>query len=152
MTRRDYLSQADRSLDYLVIFIPNEQVYSVVNEWMPGVIDECLPKRLILCGPWTLYAVLRIIYQAWQNYHYSRAVGEIVHTIHAFLQEYRRFQERFVELGERLSKATEKYQEIATTSSRRLESKIQEVEAYRKGQPMSDPDLESVAERVEVQG
>ena len=66
MERRAY-GASDQSVDYTILFIPNEQVYAAVNEWMPQLIDECLQKKLILCGPWTLYAIVRIIHQAWQN-------------------------------------------------------------------------------------
>ncbi|MBI3009611.1 MAG: DNA recombination protein RmuC, partial [Candidatus Omnitrophica bacterium] len=57
MERRGYQSSSEQGVDYLLIFIPNEQVYGLVNEWMPSLIDECLQKQMILCGPWTLYAV-----------------------------------------------------------------------------------------------
>ena len=133
MERREYVSHEDGSLDYFVIFIPNEQVYGAVNEWMPGLIDECLAKRTILCGPWTLYAILRIIWQAWQNYNYSLAIRDIIKAINGFLQDYGKFKERFADLGDRLQRAMEKYQEIVGTSYRRLEGRLQQIEGYRKG-------------------
>lgn len=133
MERRDYTAQ-EESVDFLVIFIPNEQVYGAVNEWMPGLIDECLQKKIILCGPWTLYAVLRIIMQAWQNYHYSMAIRDIVQVIDGFMRDYGKFRDRFQELGDRIEKVAEKHREIAEISHRRLESKIRKIEEYRKGQ------------------
>jgi DNA recombination protein RmuC len=90
MERRNY-GGTDQAVDYVLLFIPNEQVYGYVNEWMPGLIDECLQKRMILCGPWTLYAILRIIHQAWQNYQFSLAVRDIVKTINGFMQDYGKF-------------------------------------------------------------
>ena len=103
MDRRAYGAD-DRSLDYTILFIPNEQVYTSVNEWIPLLIDECLQKKLILCGPWTLYAVIRIIHQAWQNYQFSTAVHDIVRAINGFKQDYGIFKKRFEELGDLLGK------------------------------------------------
>lgn len=146
MERRDYLAQSDHTVDYLLIFIPNEQVYGMVNELIPLLIDECLQRKMILCGPWTLYAVLRIIWQSWQSYHYTVAIADIVKSINGFLQEYGKFKERFEELGERLQKTTEKYQDVAGTSFRRLDTKIRQIEEYRKGQriPEELPTGESI--------
>ena len=146
MERRDYVAQADQSVDYILIFIPNEQVYGVINEQMPMLIDECLQKRIILCGPWTLYAIVRIIWQAWQHYHYAESVHDIVKTIKGFTEEYERFKTRFDELGERLRKTTEGYDEIARVSFRKLEQRMQQVEDYRKGQgiPEGVPQLERI--------
>lgn len=147
MERRDYVAQSDRALDYLLIFIPNEQVYGLVNEWVPNLIDECLQKKIILCGPWTLYAMVRIIWQAWQNYHYSLAIQDIVKAINGFLLDYGKFKERFGELGELVQKTAEKYQDIATKSYHRLDTKIKRIEEYRKGQriPEALPEPEGLA-------
>jgi DNA recombination protein RmuC len=125
---------------------------------MPLLIDECLHRKMILCGPWTLYAVLRIIWQSWQSYHYTCAIADIVKAINGFMQEYARFKERFEELGERLGKATEKYQDVAGASFRRLEAKIQQIEEYRKGQripeelPAEEPIVVGHAPKAEEVG
>jgi DNA recombination protein RmuC len=134
MERRDYVTQAEQSLDYILIFIPNEQVYSLVNEWMPELLDECMKKKIILCGPSTLYAVLRVIAQAWDNFRFSMAIRDIVKAISGFLQDYDLFRRRFSELGELVHKLDTKYQEIAVTSTQRLEARIRRIEEYRKGQ------------------
>ncbi len=147
MERREYISQTPDSLDYILIFIPNEQVYGMVNEWEPNLIDECLQKRTILCGPWTLYATVRIIWQAWQQYHYVVAIQDIVKSINGFLQDYKIFKGRFSDLGKKLDTVMEKYQEIAHTSYKRLDNRIQQIEEYRKGQriPEATPFLEDLA-------
>ena len=147
MERREYVAQSDRAVDYILIFIPNEQVYGLVNEWMPSLIDECLQKKTILCGPWTLYALVRIIWQAWQNYHYSLAIQDIVKAINGFMQDYGKFKERFVELGDLIQKLSEKHQDIATKSYHRLESRMRRIEEYRKGQriPEALPESEQMA-------
>jgi DNA recombination protein RmuC len=151
MERREYLAQSDRAVDFLIIFISNEQVYGLINEWEPGLIDSCLQRKMIVCGPWTLYAVVRIIMQAWQHYHYTQTMKDIVRGIRGFLQDYKLFQDRFSDLGAALEKAVHEYDEIRTKSYKRLEQRIQRIEAYRKGQGIPDevvepesPALESV--------
>ncbi len=143
MERRDYLAQSERSVDYILIFIPNEQVYSFVNELMPSLIDDCLKKKTILCGPWTLYAIVRIIWQAWENYRYSRAIQDIVRAINGFMQDYGKFKERFEDLKDRIDKVSLKYQEISEVSFRRLDNRIQHIEEYRKGQRIPEGASES---------
>ncbi len=134
MERRDYLAQSDHTVDYIVIFIPNEQVYGFINEWEPGLIDECLRKKIILCGPWTLYAVIRIICQAWEHYRYSEAVRDIVKAIDGFRRDYEIFKSRFEDLGKWINKSVEKYQEISSTSYQRLDQRIKRIEKLRKGE------------------
>ncbi|MBI4354472.1 MAG: DNA recombination protein RmuC [Candidatus Omnitrophica bacterium] len=146
MERRDYLAQTDQSVDYILIFIPNEQVYGLVNEWMPLLIDECLQKKIILCGPWTLYAVVRIILQAWQNYHFSVAIRDIVKEINRFRHDYGTFKDRFEELGKLLQKVSDEYHDISAKSYQRLEHRVKRIEEYRKGQGIPEESVESDTE------
>ena len=139
LERRDYAPTAADSPDYVLMFIPNEQVYGLVNEWMAGIIDEALSKRIILCGPSNLYAHVRLIWQAWQNYYQAQAVGDIAKTITEFLKDYERFKERFKDLGDRIEAARQKYDEIVQTSYAQLNRKIERIENYRKGEGLGIP-------------
>ncbi len=134
LERRDYAPVSQESPDYVVMFIPNEQVFGLVNEWMHDLIDEALKRRIIICGPSTLYAHIRLIAQMWETYHQARAVGDIAKTVNEFLKAYERFKERFGELGHQLEEAKNKYEEIVRTSYAQLDRKIERIEDYRRGQ------------------
>ena len=157
LERRDYADSESGSPDYVLMFIPNEQVYGAINEWMPGLIDEALKKHLILAGPWTLYAQVRLMWQAWQNYYHARAIGDIAKTVSEFLTVYKRFSDRFEGLGDMLTKAVTRYDEIARTSYTQLTRKIDQIEEYRKGHgidpsgSLPTPDSTHPSELLEVE-
>jgi DNA anti-recombination protein RmuC len=106
-----------------------------VNEWVPGLFDEGLQRRLIICGPSSLYVQVRTVWEAWQNFYYEQAIAEIVKAIDGFRQDFQRFKERFQEVGDRIQRAAEKYEEIASVSFKRLEQRFQKIEEHRRGQP-----------------
>ncbi len=137
--RREYINPAEQTLDYVLLFIPNEQVYGFIHESWPGLIDEALSQKVVLCSPFTLYAVLSVVRQAFDNFHFTRATQEVVKLVSGFSAAYEKFRERFSELGERLGKASELYHEIAETGFRRLESAVQRIEKVRRGQGEEPP-------------
>ncbi len=140
LDRRAYAGAGKRgSPDYMIMFIPNEQVYSRVNEWVPELLDESLSKHIIVCGPWTLYAHVRLIWQAWQQYYHEQTISEITKTVNEFLRSYEIFKKRFTDLGDRLEGASKKYEEIVRTSYNKLDQKIQRIEDYRKGKGLESP-------------
>ena len=51
VTNRAYIDTADNTVDYVIVFIPNEQVYGFVNEADPTIMDEALKQKVILCSP-----------------------------------------------------------------------------------------------------
>lgn len=137
LIKRDYAPEGSSGPNYVLMFIPNEQVYSSINQWMPGFIDESLSKRIVVCGPWTLYSQVRIIYEAWQNFYHERTLGDILTTITEFRKSYLLFVERFREMGKRLNSAQEFYQDITDKSFAQIERKIDQIDTYRKGQKVT---------------
>lgn len=146
LQKRDYINPEEQTLDFVLLFFPNEQAYGFAHEVSPGLMDEALSQRVILCSPFTLYAVVSIVRQAHDNFYFEQAVREIVIKINDFMKTYETFKDRFGELGERLERVNEKYAEITETSYRMLESKIRKIEEYRKGQKIPEALSESEEE------
>lgn len=146
ITKRDYINPAEKTLDYVLLFIPNEQVYGFVNEAQPGLIDEALAQKVVLCSPFTLYAVLSVVRQAFDNFHFAKSTQEIVKLVGAFAENYERFRGRFAKLGEELSKVEDLYHDIADKSFRQLDSSVAKIEKVRKGQ-VEDAALPEPSER-----
>ncbi len=137
---RDYISPADGTLDFVLLFIPNEQVFGFIQETDAGVMDEALKQKVVLCSPFTLYATLSIIRQAFDNFHYEKATKEIVKTIEMFSRTYDIFKERFMKLEDTINIVSAKYHEIQSTSFKELDTKIRKIQDLKKGQGVSLPE------------
>lgn len=134
ITKRDYINTDEQTLDCVILFIPNEQVYGFIHEASPGLMDEAMKQRVILCSPFTLYAVLAIIRQSFEDFHFKKAAHEILSMIQGFQQDFDKFKSRFEDLGTQLQKASAKYQEITDVSYKRLDNRVRKIDEYRKGQ------------------
>ena len=139
--KRDYINPAEKTLDYVLLFIPNEQVYGFVQEALPGLIDEALAQKVVLCSPFTLYAVLSVVRQAFDNFFFAQRTQEVLKLITTFASAYERFRDRFAELGEKLSKTTDLYHDISDKSFRQLETAVSKIEKVRKGQSEEEPSV-----------
>ena len=132
--KRDYINPEEQTLDYVILFIPSEQVFGFVHRLAPELMDEALAQKILLTSPYSLYGVLSIIRQAYDNFYFRKSTGEILKLINLFYDDYENFKKRFMDLGESLDKTKDKYLEISDKSFKRLDSKIQKLEDFRKGQ------------------
>src|SRR5262249_21394153 len=130
--KRDYINPAEQTLDYVLLFIPNEQVYGFIHESLPGLVDEALGQKVVLCSPFTLYAVLAVVRQSFDNFHFAQATQEVVKLVAAFAEAYDRFKGRFSKLGEELGKLEDLYHDIADKSFRQLDSAVAKIEKVRR--------------------
>ncbi len=130
---RSYINPEDKTLDFVLLFIPNEQVYGFIQENMPGLIDEALRQKVVLCSPFTLYAMLSVIRQAFENFHYEKATKEIVKMINLFLGTYDIFKNRFEDIGKSIEKLQNQYDDVTQKSFKNLDTKIKRIISYKDG-------------------
>ncbi|MEW6162582.1 MAG: DNA recombination protein RmuC [Nitrospirota bacterium] len=131
VTTRDYINPSDNTVDYVIVFIPNEQVYSFINEADTTIMDEALRQKVILCSPFTLYAVLAVIRQAIENFNLERTASEILRLLGEFSKQWNAYKEKFKLMGERLDAAKKEYDALVTTRSNMLERPLKKIEELR---------------------
>lgn len=128
---RGYIDPAAGTLDYVLVFIPNEQVYGFIHEHDPNVLDEALGMRVVLCSPITLFAVLAVIRQSVENFRLSEQTDRILSALGGFATQWEKYQEALGKLGGRLDSARKAYEELATTRTNVLQRQVDKVETLR---------------------
>ena len=131
VTSRDYINPSENTIDYVIIFIANEQVYSFINESDTTIIDEALKQKVILCSPFTLYAVLAVIRQAVENFNLEKTASEILMLLGEFTKQWDAYKEKFRLMGERLDAAKKEYDILITTRANMLERPLKKIEDLR---------------------
>ncbi len=132
VTTRDYINPDDETLDYVLVFIPNEQVYAFINQNDPAIIDEALRSKVILCSPFTLFAILAVIRQAMDNFSTAKAANDMLRLIGGFNKEWEKFRESMDKMGRKLDDARDEFQKLATTRRNKLERPLQKIEDLRR--------------------
>ena len=132
VTTRDYINPEDETLDYVLVFIPNEQVYAFINQNDPAVIDEALRSKVILCSPFTLFAILAVIRQAMDNFSTAKAANDMLRLIGGFNKEWEKFRKSMDNMGRKIDDARDEFQKLATTRRNKLERPLQKIEDLRR--------------------
>lgn len=130
---RDYINPAENTMDFVLLFIPNEQVFALIQEKMPDVMDVALKQKVVLCSPFTLYAMLSVIRQAHEHFRFEKDIKKIIELIEGFTKDYELFKTRFVDLGNLLTKLSGQYADISDKSFKKLDGKIQRIQEHKDG-------------------
>ncbi|MEF9475219.1 MAG: DNA recombination protein RmuC [Candidatus Mariimomonas ferrooxydans] len=151
VTTRDYINPAENTVDYVIIFIPNEQVYSFINEADTTIMDEALKQKVILCSPFTLYAILSVIRQAVENFNLERTTSEILKLLGEFSKQWNLYKDKFRLMGERLDSAKKEYDALVTTRSNMLERPLSKIDELKKQKAIAINGEIKIEERLDVQ-
>ncbi len=131
ITTRDYINPEQNTLDYVLLFIPNEQVYSFIQEQDPTVAEEALKNKVIICSPITLFAILAVIRQAVDNFALQRTSGEILTLLSAFKKQWQAFIAKLETLGKRIDDTRKEYDALMITRRRQLEKPLNRLEELK---------------------
>jgi DNA recombination protein RmuC len=131
VTCRDYINPEENTIDYVIVFIPNEQVYSFIQENDVLVMDEALRTKVILCSPVTLYAVLAVIRQAVDNFNLERTTNDILSLYGAFNKQWESYVGSFEKLGKKIREVQDEYENLTSTRSNKVETALRRIEQLR---------------------
>jgi DNA recombination protein RmuC len=128
ITSKDYIDPEGQTLDFVVMFIPNEMIFSFIYEKLPDINQYCNERKVILAGPFGFTAVLRLILQAYKNFSYEKDLQQILGLIAKFQDEYVKFGESLDKLGRQIDTTQKTYQEVEGTRSKQLTRVVDKIE------------------------
>jgi len=115
------------------MFIPNESIYSFLNQEDGELIDFSLGKKILLCSPVTLYAFLSLIRQAVSNFHMEQRAGEMQKLVNTFRDQWGKFADQVSKLGKTLGTLSNHYDELSGPRLRALEKPMEKIEDLQIG-------------------
>jgi DNA recombination protein RmuC len=131
LTTRGYLDAADETVDLLLLFIPNEAVYTFMAEHDRDVLDDALRHKIVLCSPLTLYAVLAVIRQAVDNFRLERTSNEILCLLSEFSLQWEKYTGQLDKVQQRFDGVAKEYAALMSTRHRALQRPLDKIEALR---------------------
>lgn len=142
VTTKEYINPEQNTVDYVLLFIPNDQVYSFIHHEDSSILDEALKNKVIFCSPITLFAVLAVIRQAVDNFALETTSNEIISLLGVFKKQWNEFTGKLAVLGKRINDVQKEYELITTTRQRQLERPLQKIAELRtqKGFPLNKKD------------
>jgi DNA recombination protein RmuC len=137
LTGRGYVDPANGTLDYVLLFIPNERLYGHIHEHDTQLIDDALRRKVVLCSPLSLFAVLAVVRRAAEVAALERTSGEVLAVLGTFLQEWDRFCESLDKVGRAVDSVERAYGDLAGTRRRALERPLNRIDELRRtgGEP-----------------
>ncbi len=112
---RDYINPEDNTVDFVVLFIPNEMIFSYIYEKMQPVWEDAMQKKVVFVGPFSFTALLRMIKQSYDNFRVQKNIQGIVNHVRGLEKEFTKFSDEFEKVGERIESLNKQYEVVSRT-------------------------------------
>ncbi len=89
LEKRDYAVKTNAmSLDYVLLFVPNEGISGFIHESDPDLINWALERKVVLCSPLSLYSFLVVVRQAADSFHTEETAEQIMQMVNKFKKQW----------------------------------------------------------------
>lgn len=123
---RDYINS--KTVDCVLMFIPNEQIYRFIHEQDHSIIESTLKQKVILCSPLTLYIVLSVIRQATENFAFEQRSREVFGLIKEIQSEWKKYTGQMDKLETGFKTLQSRFNSLTGTRTRQLDRKFDRIE------------------------
>ncbi len=112
LSGKAYWKQFRDSPDFVVCFLPSEVLFSAALEHDPALLEHSASSNVLLATPTTLIALLKAVAHGWQQSQIARDAELIRDAALAVHSKLAGMHGAFLELGNRLRKAGECYDDV----------------------------------------
>jgi DNA recombination protein RmuC len=131
LSDRDYVDPGGGTVDFVLLFIPNEQLYAFIHEQDEGILDDAVRHGVVFCSPLTLFVVLALIRQMVENLRLARTSDEILSLLGQFSEQWTKFKGQMEKVGQRIDAASKEYTALAGTRTNTLERPLRRINELR---------------------
>ena len=117
---RDYPRQFPNALDYVVLFLPAESLFSAALEGDQELIVWAANKRIMLATPASLIALLRSVSVSWQQHAQTENAQKIAAAAQEFYARVVKFTEHFEKIRAGLDRANSAFNDAAASFQTRV--------------------------------
>jgi DNA recombination protein RmuC len=120
LAERDYPRQFPNALDYVVLFVPAESLFSAALEGDHDLIVWAAEKRILLATPASLIALLRSVSVSWQQHAQTENAQKIAEAAREFYSRVVKFTEHFEKIRAGLDRANSAFNDAAASFQTRV--------------------------------
>lgn len=108
LSRKSYQDYID-SLDFVMMFVPNEPAYILAMQLDSSLWDYAYRKRILLISPTNLIASLKVVADLWKREYQSRNAQEIANRGAMLYDKFVGFVESLQDVGKSIEKSQRSY-------------------------------------------
>ncbi|MEN8792107.1 MAG: DNA recombination protein RmuC [Lentimonas sp.] len=144
LSSKAYGKQFDNAPEFVVLFLPNEAIFSAALEQDPQLIEQGVNNQVIIATPTTLIALLKAIAYGWQQEAIAREAKQIAELGKELYERIGVVTGHFAKLGKSLDQSVGHYNKAISSVESRLLVTAKKFEALDSASAEELPEIKAI--------
>ena len=131
LSEKNYQKISDRSLDFIIMFIPIEPAYILAIQSEKKLYEEALEKRIVFVSPTLLIPSLQLIKNVWKQEYQNRNSQEIARHATSLYEKFAGFTNDLIDIGNQLRKTQTSYENAMSKLATGNGNLVKSVERFK---------------------
>ena len=127
VSTRNYINPEENTVDFAILFIPNEMIFSYIYENMQEIWHTAIENKVILAGPFNFTAIIRMIRQSYTTFNYQKNITGIINLVKEFEKQFNQYNQEFEKIGKNIDTLSKQYQMVNTTRTNQLTKVVDKI-------------------------
>lgn len=141
LASKEYARAVECSLDFVVMFIPNDSFLAAAAEQDPNLIERALTQNVVIATPTTFIALLKAVAYGWRQEQVAENAQRVFELGQTIAERIVTFSSHLETLGKALNKSVETYNKAVGSFERRVLKATQRIEDLGAKSGKAIPDL-----------
>jgi DNA recombination protein RmuC len=141
---QDSLSKTGGSVDFTVLFLPGEHLFSMAVAGDPELIDTAADHNIVLASPSLMLSLLRVVHLSWRQGELAENAQKIADTGRDLYKSISVFSTHMDKVGRNLGQSMGAYNEAVGSLERNIVSKarkFEELQAVSVSEQLQNPSM-----------
>lgn len=134
VSTRNYIDPESNTVDFAILFIPNEMIFSYIYQNMQEIWQTAITNKVILAGPFNFTAIIRMIRQSYTTFNYQKNITGIINLVKEFEKQFALYNVEFEKIGKNIETLSKQYQTVNTTRSNQLTKVVEKIKLSDAGE------------------
>lgn len=144
ISSRQYINPGEGTLDFALMFIPNESIASFINQEFGSVFELAMKEGIQITSPYNLIAFVSMIQRASQNFYQKENIRDTILLLEEFVKRYNTFKDRFEKIGESIDKTHKVFDEVKDKSFKMIDSTLGKIKKNQKSESLKSIEIDAL--------
>jgi DNA recombination protein RmuC len=133
-----YIDTEKGTLDYAVMFVPNEALFSFIAKEFGEIINDAFRKKILIVSPFSFIPITKTVLEMHKSFTMENSLRNLMVMFTDFSKQWGMFKGEFEKFDKSIKTLRDGYDQINTTRFKEMDRRVKKIESHSVGQIEKD--------------